>query len=352
MQERADFAAFASEDLRASPEERRRWLLDRLRRDGRLVAAALARELDTSEDTIRRDLRELAAAGMVQRVHGGALPNSPALSPFSARRGRFTEAKERLAAEAVKLVRPDQVMLLDGGTTNLGVRPAAPANAPAHRSHPQSGHCRGAGRASRCGRPIVLGGLRRQGKPIGRKCCRAGGCAGRFEVDVCFLGVCSLAAEVGVSVAGYEEAELKRVYGLPTRATLRLIRDGGQAWDCGAVRRRAGRNPAPGSSPSGTRRNMRWTRSRPAVSGCIVSDCGVYRTVTAPPSARALLSRAPRHRRRVPGQRRRVRQLGATDSPGSGAAGVSVLPSLGGALLAHRGRVRWSSMLLRGRRDC
>ena len=32
-----------------------------------------------------------------------------------------------------------------------------------------------------------------------------------IQVDVCFLGVCSLAAEVGVSVAGYEEAELKRV---------------------------------------------------------------------------------------------------------------------------------------------
>ena len=60
-----------------SPEERRRLLLHRLSVDGRLIAADLARELRISEDTIRRDLRELAAAGLVQRVHGGALPPSP-----------------------------------------------------------------------------------------------------------------------------------------------------------------------------------------------------------------------------------------------------------------------------------
>jgi DeoR/GlpR family transcriptional regulator of sugar metabolism len=56
--------------------ERRRRLLDRLAQDGRLVATSLATELGTSEDTIRRDLRELAAEGLLQRVHGGALPAS------------------------------------------------------------------------------------------------------------------------------------------------------------------------------------------------------------------------------------------------------------------------------------
>ena len=54
--------------------QRKELLLDRLRVDGRLVAKDLATELDTSEDTIRRDLRELAVAGLCQRVYGGAIP--------------------------------------------------------------------------------------------------------------------------------------------------------------------------------------------------------------------------------------------------------------------------------------
>ena len=49
----------------------------RLERDGRVVAAELARIYATSEDTIRRDLRALAAEGRCRRVYGGALPATP-----------------------------------------------------------------------------------------------------------------------------------------------------------------------------------------------------------------------------------------------------------------------------------
>lgn len=44
-------------------QERKAHLLAVLQRDGRLVAKTLSRELGLSEDTIRRDLRELAAEG-------------------------------------------------------------------------------------------------------------------------------------------------------------------------------------------------------------------------------------------------------------------------------------------------
>ncbi len=60
--------------------QRKQLLLDRLNRDGQLVATELSVELGVSEDTIRRDLRVLAAEGRLQRVHGGALPCSPALA--------------------------------------------------------------------------------------------------------------------------------------------------------------------------------------------------------------------------------------------------------------------------------
>ena len=55
-------------------EERRKLILDRLGRDGKVVAADLTAEFEVSPDTVRRDLRELADAGLLRRVHGGALP--------------------------------------------------------------------------------------------------------------------------------------------------------------------------------------------------------------------------------------------------------------------------------------
>ena len=56
--------------------QRKTLIAQRLDRDGEIVAKTLAAELDLSEDTIRRDLREMAADGLLKRVHGGALPLS------------------------------------------------------------------------------------------------------------------------------------------------------------------------------------------------------------------------------------------------------------------------------------
>lgn len=66
--------------------ERKAHILDVLQRDRRIVAKALSHELGLSEDTIRRDLRDLAGEGLLQRVHGGALPASPAVANLAARK--------------------------------------------------------------------------------------------------------------------------------------------------------------------------------------------------------------------------------------------------------------------------
>ena len=65
--------------------ERRRSIIQTLQREGKVLASELSKELNVSEDTIRRDLRELAAAGVLQRVHGGALPHSPTTASFTVR---------------------------------------------------------------------------------------------------------------------------------------------------------------------------------------------------------------------------------------------------------------------------
>src|SRR4030088_2265128 len=102
--------------------ERRDLLVGRLRRDGKLVARDLAHELGLSEDSVRRDLRELAAAGLCQRVYGGAPPPPPALNNTQARRsGIAPDSKRRVGARAAELIMPGTTAILDGGTTGLAV---------------------------------------------------------------------------------------------------------------------------------------------------------------------------------------------------------------------------------------
>ena len=71
--------------------QRKQLILERLRQDGQIVAKALSEELGISEDTVRRDLRELAAEGQLQRVHGGALPASKAVGNLQVREHLATD---------------------------------------------------------------------------------------------------------------------------------------------------------------------------------------------------------------------------------------------------------------------
>jgi DeoR/GlpR family transcriptional regulator of sugar metabolism len=106
--------------------KRRELLLRRLRADGKLIARDLAQELGLSEDSVRRDLRDLAAAGLCQRVYGGAVPVSPALADYRSREHVEPESKQRVAERAVSLIRPGDLVILDGGTTTLAVARSLP----------------------------------------------------------------------------------------------------------------------------------------------------------------------------------------------------------------------------------
>lgn len=106
--------------------QRKALIARRLTRDGEIVAKTLAAELELSEDTIRRDLREMAADGLLKRVHGGALPLSPPLPDFAARQSVATNEKAALGARAAAMVEPGQVIFLDGGTTTAALARALP----------------------------------------------------------------------------------------------------------------------------------------------------------------------------------------------------------------------------------
>lgn len=188
--------------------ERRRRLLDRLARDGRLVATTLATELGTSEDTIRRDLRELAAEGLLQRVHGGALPASPATQPLAARRTLAPDIKERLARRAVGLLRPGMTVILDGGTTNAALAAALPRDLPllvVTHSPTIATLLEPFGRVD----VILIGGrlLRHSMVAVGAETTEA---YARVRADLCLLGVTGIHPEAGLTTGDHEEAAIKR----------------------------------------------------------------------------------------------------------------------------------------------
>ncbi|MFF6793783.1 DeoR/GlpR family DNA-binding transcription regulator [Streptomyces filamentosus] len=106
--------------------ERRDHLLGLLARQGKIVAKDVAAELGISEDTVRRDLRDLAGEGLCQRVYGGALPVSPAVVDYGARQTVAPDGKRKVAAAAAGLVPPGGAVILDGGTTALAVAHALP----------------------------------------------------------------------------------------------------------------------------------------------------------------------------------------------------------------------------------
>ncbi len=101
--------------------QRKAHLLDILARDGRVVAKSVAADLGLSEDSIRRDLRELADEGRVIRVYGGALPVPAADRPVDARADLATASKERVARRAAEGIRRGSTIVLDAGTTTLAL---------------------------------------------------------------------------------------------------------------------------------------------------------------------------------------------------------------------------------------
>jgi len=188
--------------------ERRQTILERLGRHGKVVAAELVDALGVSEDTVRRDLRELDAQGLLRRVHGGALPRSPTPVRHVERRSLAPEGKAALARAAARLVAPGEVVLAGGGTTLVAFARAlpddlvatvvttAPDVAVALLEHP--------------GLEVVLVGGRVHPETrtvVGADAVEA---VRGIRADLCVLGVCSLHPEAGLTVHHRDEALVER----------------------------------------------------------------------------------------------------------------------------------------------
>ena len=241
--------------------QRKDLILATLRSEGRVVAKELAAELDLSEDTIRRDLRELAAEGRLHRVHGGALPASPAVADFTVRTGIGQEAKVEVGRLAAGLVRPGQTVAVDGGTTALQLARHLPrdlvATVVTHSptiavelaTHPSV-------------EVIIVGG-----RLFKHSVVAAGAAAheaiGRISADVFFLGVTGIHPVEGLTTGDADEAAIKRAWSQRSAETYVL----GSGEKIGAASAVRGAPPGRRDRRTHRLRRARTGRRRAAVGG-------------------------------------------------------------------------------------
>jgi DeoR/GlpR family transcriptional regulator of sugar metabolism len=188
--------------------ERKALLLDALGKEGRIVAKEFSQKLGLSEDTIRRDLRELAAEGLLKRVHGGALPSSKALGDLPTRRNVSADDKVEIAKAAAGMIKEGQIVFLDGGTTTVRLARALPKDlrmtvvthspdvATALLDHPDV---------------VVelLGGriFKHSNVAVGAVTIET---ISHIRADLYFMGVTGIHAEHGLTTGDREEAAVKR----------------------------------------------------------------------------------------------------------------------------------------------
>src|SRR3954447_19136049 len=95
--------------------QRQTLILSRIREDGAVRVADLARDLGVSDMTVRRDLEILHNRGLLEKVHGGAttLPGSALFEPgFTAKSAMQQDEKEAIADAAVRLVTPGSAIAI------------------------------------------------------------------------------------------------------------------------------------------------------------------------------------------------------------------------------------------------
>ncbi|WP_411142720.1 DeoR/GlpR family DNA-binding transcription regulator [Streptomyces sp. x-80] len=204
-------------------EQRRALILDEVRRRGGVRVNELTRRLSVSDMTVRRDLDALARQGMLEKVHGGAVPVSEpsAHEPgFEAKSALELSAKEDIARAAARMAPPGSAIALAGGTTAFALaqqllevpeltvvtnsvrvadvfygaqRDAASSGADPHPGAPTV---------------VLTGGVRTPSDtlvgPVADAAIRS------LHFDVLFLGVHGISVEAGLSTPNLAEAETNR----------------------------------------------------------------------------------------------------------------------------------------------
>lgn len=203
-------------------EERQQEILQLARTQGRVDVTALADGFNVTAETIRRDLTTLERAGVLRRVHGGAIPVErigfePALATRDA---VLIGEKERIAKAALAEVPEEGAIILDAGTTTARLAHALPTdreltvvvNSPVLATT----------LGTRSNLNVLLLGGRVRGKTLATVDEWAIRPLADLYVDVAFLGTNGASVERGLTTPDPAEAAVKRAMIAASRRTVLL----------------------------------------------------------------------------------------------------------------------------------
>ncbi|MEQ8266502.1 MAG: DeoR/GlpR family DNA-binding transcription regulator [Parvibaculum sp.] len=184
-------------------------ILEELRRSGACRIQELARRLGVSEETIRRNVRKLAAAGAVRKVHGGVyLPDTVQELTFHQRMDLNPDAKRRVASAVAGIVRDGDSLFLDIGSTTAYVAQALRGHrdlfvvtnsvAVAHTL------------ATRNGNRVFMAGGELRSHDAGAFGREALAFVRQFSVQYAVLSAAAIDAETGFMLFDLQEAEFSR----------------------------------------------------------------------------------------------------------------------------------------------
>jgi DeoR/GlpR family transcriptional regulator of sugar metabolism len=188
--------------------ERQAYILHQVNLHNKVISADLSQHINVSDDTIRRDLQELADAGKLIKVHGGALSPSFHHGHHTSREVYSYNQKKTIAEKAATLIKDGMFVLTGGGTTIIELARALPLNLHAtfisgsipaifeYMSHPNI-------------EVIVIGDkISKNSKiTVGLEAISR---IRQIKADLCFLGINAINMENGVSDNDWDVVQIKR----------------------------------------------------------------------------------------------------------------------------------------------
>jgi DeoR/GlpR family transcriptional regulator of sugar metabolism len=194
-------------------------ILDDIRRTGSARVSDLTQRLGVSDMTIRRDLEALAQAGLIEKVHGGAvLPGAPSSHEpgFEAKSVLEKPQKEAIARAAAALVAPGTAIALSAGTTTYALAqllfdvPGLTIVTNSVRVAGIFGAARPAASLGGTAQVVLTGGVRTPSDalvgPIADTAIRS------LHVDQLFLGCHGIDMTAGLTTPNLAEAETNRAF--------------------------------------------------------------------------------------------------------------------------------------------
>ncbi|MEZ0114066.1 DeoR family fructose operon transcriptional repressor [Catenulispora sp. EB89] len=213
-------------------EERQQAILAKARAEGRVDVVSLAEGLAVTTETIRRDLTVLERAGVVRRVHGGAIPvERLGFEPgVAARDSVMTGEKERIAKAALAELPEEGSIIVDAGTTTGRLIEALPVdreltvvvNAPAFAAQ----------LATRSNLTVLMLGGRIRGRTMAAVDDWALAPLSQLCVDVAFMATNGVSVGRGLTTPDITEAAVKRAMIGAARRTVLLADHSKVGNDC------------------------------------------------------------------------------------------------------------------------